>query len=63
MRQIVAPDRKQFLVAVFKSIQAIDIKPMSKSKTSLSNGKEKTKPKLLMKQLPTLAVQRVGVLL
>ena len=63
MRQIVAPDHKQSPIAVLRSIQAADIKWFSKSKTSLSNGKEKTKPKLLMKQLPNLAVQRVGVLL
>jgi hypothetical protein len=42
MRQIVAPDLKQFPIAVFKSILAGDIKQIIKPRTGLSNRKEKT---------------------
>ena len=54
MRQIVAPDRKQFPIAVFKSIQAADIK-----QTSQSNGSEKAKPRIINENAASTYVIKV----
>ena len=54
MRQIVAPDRKQFPIAVFISIQAADIK-----QTSQSNGSEKAKPRIINENAASTYVIKV----
>ena len=59
MRQIVAPDRKQFPIAVFISIQAADIKQTGQSKTSLSNGSEKAKPRIINENAASTYVIKV----